>query len=286
MAEPPSHQELRKRVMADARTLDDWQFALTYFKEADELWEQLGDRPARQAIFKAGVIAYCRPFVPGAVRMGKSYPIRDLVKAGAFDREVHSHLLKLRNLFLAHTDADAYASRFAIVEQAVDQEDGTRVNNVLALIAIVYGWAGLEDRSYIGKIISHINLAGRALHKAMSGRLAVLEEALVADRDALGATTAGPTFTPPSKNDDGSSTFALQDLAKVSWKAPDMEIGGPEYAYRMNQWLRLGSQVQTNAGPEFKNGDAIWVQLTDRESSLRPAAPESPLTSQEGPLTD
>jgi len=57
------------------------------------------------------VIAYGRPFTPTKTKIGKvAYNIAALKRVEGFDRQLHAHLLEIRNRLIAHADYDVLLS--------------------------------------------------------------------------------------------------------------------------------------------------------------------------------
>ncbi len=58
-------------------------------------------------LHSASVIAYGRPFTPTKTKIGKvAYNIAALKRVEGFDRQLHAHLLEIRNRLIAHADYD------------------------------------------------------------------------------------------------------------------------------------------------------------------------------------
>ena len=59
----------------------------------------------------ASVIAYGRPFTPTKTKIGKvAYNIAALKRVEGFDRQLHAHLLEIRNRLIAHADYEVLLS--------------------------------------------------------------------------------------------------------------------------------------------------------------------------------
>jgi hypothetical protein len=67
------------------------------------------------SLFCASVVQYAKPFSE-TVRHGKKvrYPVKHLTQIPTFQMPMHRHLMKLRNVFIAHDDLDALEPRLAI----------------------------------------------------------------------------------------------------------------------------------------------------------------------------
>jgi hypothetical protein len=89
------------------------------------------------ALHSACVIAYARPFTSALTRHGKiTYPTKKLMAASGFDKELHRHILDLRNRIITHGDYDVFPSTMYV--QTVGDEKlpltlGINVKGILGI---------------------------------------------------------------------------------------------------------------------------------------------------------
>ncbi|WP_421933034.1 hypothetical protein [Phenylobacterium sp.] len=253
-------RRLGKRVLQDARALEDLRQAFTYLISADQLWDLLGNAPPRHAIYKAAVVTYSRPFIAARSPSGgrtQAYPIREHLGTEGFEREVHAHLLDLRNLFLAHVDPVAYPSRLATVTFKFDFDTGETSSGEVGLATCVYSWDGLDDRGYLHRVLAHIDAFSRSIQLRLQERLRELQTIASLDRTAIGEFAEVQRSSATRIESGEEARYSMSDLLGMTWKKPDAEIGGPEYHYRASnvfatsEAVTPGSdgQLRVNAGP-------------------------------------
>jgi hypothetical protein len=267
---PSIARRLQDRVLQDARALGDVQQALVYFEQADGLWEAVAE-PALSAIYKAGVVTYTRPFIsarsPGSGRT-QVYPLREHQNADGFEREVHEHLLGLRNHFLAHADPSAYPSRLAKATFNFDFDTGEKSVSEIGIFTCVYSWSGVVDRDYLHRMMRHAGGLARSIEAGLRQRMGELQQLLGADPDALGALQRGAETEARRVEAGQRIKYGARDLGALTWKEPDQQIGGPAYAYRVSNVMSIGKHVEAAAGNlgVVSNGPAI-IDFNDTDDT-------------------
>jgi hypothetical protein len=100
----------RRRCVDHLRALLSIQMARDSAEAILQQWEfQKGGNIA--ALHSSCVIAYARPFTNAATKNGNiKYPTKNLMGAPGFDKELHFHILDLRNRLIAHSDYAIFPS--------------------------------------------------------------------------------------------------------------------------------------------------------------------------------
>jgi len=226
----PEAVRLKDRVLLDARALDDLRLARHHFENILRLWAAESGLHVRGAIYQAGVVTYSRPFVFGRRGSYPAYPIREFAGVANYDRAIHEHLLLLRHRFLAHSDREAYKSRVQVQSVTFRHISGETLNAVTGLMACAYGWDGIDDQEYVKAIFRHTEAMIATIANAAYTRVVNLLAMVASDRSCL--PTPGDGVTIPMVSIDGRSvTMSPEAIANSVFKAPDEEIGGPEYQY-------------------------------------------------------
>lgn len=244
-------QILHARVIKDARTLDDLQKSLSYFNEVATLWEELQDRPALHAIYKAASVTYCRPFIPSrspGARPVPGHPIREYQGEVGFDRSVHDHLLDLRNRFLAHADPYAFQPRLGRAVYQFDFDTGEQSTSTFGLFTCVYSWDGLRDRSYLDQILKHVDAFCRAVGSVLQGRLSQLQQILLANPDALGEPVDRRYSDRHRVESGDTARLSARDMLAMTWKEPETDIGGDRYRYRVANVVQPDPSLKRRTG--------------------------------------
>jgi hypothetical protein len=89
------------------------------------------------ALHSSCVIAYARPFTHASTQSGKvTYPTKVLMAASGFDKELHAHILDLRNRLVAHSDYDMFPSTMylqTIGDEGLPLTSGVNVKGIFGI---------------------------------------------------------------------------------------------------------------------------------------------------------
>jgi hypothetical protein len=114
------------------------------------------------ALHSACVIAYARPFTSASTKNGKvTYPTKSLMAAAGFDKELHIHILDLRNQIIAHGDYGIFPSTMYL--QTVGDEQ-----LALSLGVNVKGIFGIESRDLASRYEKHLSICEKSLEKILN----------------------------------------------------------------------------------------------------------------------
>lgn len=117
------------------------------------------------SLHSATVIAYAQPFTPARTKVGKvSYGESALKKAPGFDRDLHSHLLTLRNQLIAHSDYDFFPSTMYL--QTVGDE-----MLPVAMGVNVKSMFGIEARSLAERYQVHFRSCMKSIEETLNQEL-------------------------------------------------------------------------------------------------------------------
>lgn len=130
-------------------------------------WDAL-DVDAARALHESAVISYARPFTPAATTAGKiAYAISAVRKADGFDRQLHDHLLDVRNRMIAHADYGVFPSAMTV------QTTGDEALPV-ALVILVKNLAGIQERELAERYQRHFRACMEAIESALNSEVAEL----------------------------------------------------------------------------------------------------------------
>ena len=103
-------ERARRECVDHLRALNSIRMAHECVSEILTHWAT-NDGVTATGLHSASVIAYARPFTKAQTKFGNvAYPVSVLKKAPGFDRELHLHLMDLRNRLIAHADYGLLAS--------------------------------------------------------------------------------------------------------------------------------------------------------------------------------
>jgi hypothetical protein len=117
----------------------------------------------KHALHSACVISYARPFTQSATSAGKkiTYPTRQLRNAIGFDKDLHTHILDLRNRIIAHGDYGIFHSTMYV--QAIGD---ARLPIVLGMQ--VKSMCGIESRDLAQRYEAHLLACDNKLEELLS----------------------------------------------------------------------------------------------------------------------
>jgi hypothetical protein len=87
-------------IVRETRAMDSIQIARRAAQRLVADWDSLDD-DLKASLLSSIIISYSRPFLHAP-----AYPSRHLREQPNFDRELHEHLLELRNKLIAHSDEE------------------------------------------------------------------------------------------------------------------------------------------------------------------------------------
>lgn len=117
------------------------------------------------ALHSAAVTAYARPFTGAETRFGKvKYQESSLKGAMGFDRELHTHLLNLRNKMIAHADYDVLASTMYVQTVGDEQLPLSIGINVKVIF-------GIESRELADRYLAHFGACMTAIETTLNQEL-------------------------------------------------------------------------------------------------------------------
>jgi hypothetical protein len=116
----------------------------------------------KHALHSACVISYARPFTQSATGTGKkiTYPTRQLRKAIGFDKDLHAHILDLRNRIIAHGDYGIFRSTMYV--QAIGD-----ARLPIALGMQVKSMCGIESHDLAQRYEAHLSACDNKLEQLL-----------------------------------------------------------------------------------------------------------------------
>jgi hypothetical protein len=116
----------------------------------------------RGALHAACVISYARPFTHSAARTGKiTYPTRRLMTATGFDKDLHKHVIDLRNQIIAHGDYGVFPSTMYV--QTIGD-----TRHPVTLGINVKGMCGIESRDLALRYERHLSICDGELERILN----------------------------------------------------------------------------------------------------------------------
>jgi hypothetical protein len=124
----------------------------------------------RAALHSNCVIAYARPFTPAMTKHGKiRYPVKEIQSASGFDKELHQHIMDLRDRIVAHSDYDVFPSTMFL--QAIGDE-----KLPISLGINVKGLVGIATRDLAERYEKHLSSCASAIESALNADCLYLTE--------------------------------------------------------------------------------------------------------------
>jgi hypothetical protein len=134
------------------------------------------------ALHAACIISYARPFSHSAVKTGKiTYPTRRLMSATGFDKDLHKHLMDLRNQIIAHGDYGVFPSTMYL--QTIGD---TRFPVTLGIN--VKSMCGIESRDLALRYERHLSICNDELERILNLECAELTSEAKCHPDAFNKT--------------------------------------------------------------------------------------------------
>jgi hypothetical protein len=116
----------------------------------------------KAALHCSCIISYARPFTSALTRNGKiTYPTKRLMAATGFDKELHAHILDLRNRIIAHGDYDIFPSTMFV--QTIGDE-----RLPLTLGINVKGMIGIGSYDLATRYEKHLSVCDNSLEQILN----------------------------------------------------------------------------------------------------------------------
>jgi hypothetical protein len=147
--------QLQSRAVRHVRAFDQLNQALQCLMKLHEGWELL-DEVVKSALFTSAVVHYARPFgVNKAERGSQSYGIGELKRAAGFDRELHDHLLDLRNKVVAHQDGTLLRARAGHLMLRLREHE---VEIPVQTLAVAMAVQGFGTKEILTRCLNHLKV--------------------------------------------------------------------------------------------------------------------------------
>jgi hypothetical protein len=208
-------------------------------------WERQSAE-TNSALHSSCVIAYARPFVNAATKSGKiTYPAKRLMAAPGFDKELHAHILDLRNRMIAHSDYGIFPSSMYL--QTIGDE-----RLPIRLGINVKGIFGIASHVLALRYEKHLSICAAALEKLLN-----IECNDLTSEARLHPLEFQKTHNIPESNQQLAVGAEIQDLPPPTGPAAGVETptfsnGLSEYRYiTLTHQISLvedGKHVVTEAG--------------------------------------
>ncbi|HYM37480.1 MAG TPA: hypothetical protein VES96_03665 [Nitrospiraceae bacterium] len=157
-------EHARRRCVDHLRALLSIRMAHEYMSKMFGCWAT-NDIITMAGLHSASVVAYARPFMSALTKDGKVvYPVSALKKAARFDRDLHLHLLSLRNQLITHADYNLLASTMYL--QAIGDE-----RLPIEIGITVKGMFGIETRALAERYQVHFLICMTAIEEALNQEL-------------------------------------------------------------------------------------------------------------------
>ena len=199
---------VRRRVAADyIRALDAIEAAGASIKRILNEWQTLDDE-LKSALLHSAVIHYTRPFT-----YKPDYGGKRLKHHAGFDKELHGHLIDLRNSLVAHHDNDVL--RAWVGHQYYDLTlSGTQYTAMIATCAVVKALHTIHDRSVAERYASHITACVTFFRRIAEDELSAIHEmALRLPETANEANTRSGTVEPVPIKQQVTTTVTVWSAA-------------------------------------------------------------------------
>jgi hypothetical protein len=114
------------------------------------------------ALHSSCVISYARPFTSASTKNGNiKYPTRRLIATTGFDKELHAHILDLRNRLIAHSDYGVFPSTMYLQVMGDQRLPLTLGINVKALY-------GIESFGLAARYEKHFSICCNAIEQMLN----------------------------------------------------------------------------------------------------------------------
>lgn len=154
-------EQARRRCVDHLRTLLSLRMARDSANAMLQHWNSQSAE-ANSALHSSCVIAYGRPFTNAATKRGNiRYPTKNLTATPGFDKELHLHLLDLRNRLIAHSDYDVFPSSMYLQTMGDDRLP-------IALGINVKGVFGIESHDLALRYEKHLSICNISVEKTLN----------------------------------------------------------------------------------------------------------------------
>src|SRR5262245_15361284 len=157
----------KQHLVEWAKAVDSFAASVRTFRKLVELGTT-ADTEVRSALLNAGVVRYARPFSANRSSTGSSrFPTNVNKRDPSFDKDIHSHLLTLRDKLIAHSDADYADGRlFAKCLTAAPQNFRLLVGASIATMTVHM----LEDMEFAARCLTHVEAVEKASYAQLTER--------------------------------------------------------------------------------------------------------------------
>jgi hypothetical protein len=210
----------------------------------------------KNALHSNSVVSYARVFVHSAAHTGKiTYPSRRLVQADGFDRELHEHIVDLRNQIVAHNDYGVFPSTMYL--QTIGDE-----RLPVALGVNVKGIFGIASRELAERYERHFTVCDSKLEELLNRECAEL-----AAEAKVYPETFKATHNIPQSRESFVTGDSFGDLPPPTGPAgrvedPSLAEGLSSYSY-----LTLTHQIALLTDGEYTittNGTQQTIELSSK----------------------
>jgi hypothetical protein len=154
-------EKVRRRCIDHLRALLSIQLAHRSIQEILRRWGSIPPTVGA-ALHSNCVVAYSRPFTSAMTKHGKiRYPIKGIQSESGFDKELHVHIMDLRDRMIAHSDYDVFPSTMFL--QAIGDE-----KLPISLGLNVKGIMGIKTRDLAERYEKHISSCATAIENALN----------------------------------------------------------------------------------------------------------------------
>jgi hypothetical protein len=223
-------QKRKRSVARYLRGLDALAAAKRAIKTLIAEWANPSDE-IKSALHTAAVINYARPFGQGAGLPSK------ILKSEGFDRDLHGHILQIRDKLVAHSDTQFLQARVLHTVVAINL-DGARIPIPLNISAHVKALHLLADIELAKRYDAHIGAALKFLYAKVNEMLVEIQTAALTNpEEALHTPEPGRIIGYLSRDNkiESGMPFPIpplegNELATIP--PPQLTAGNDGYMYR------------------------------------------------------
>lgn len=207
------------------------------------------------SLFQSAIIRYAKPFTNN--KGAKEYPFKNLSKVIGFDKELHDHIIDIRQTLIAHDD-------FTIVEPALITSYIQIRPNDNELYKILYSTQMQNhclmlpsDIEFIIKIQEHFYKTAEIVYKQLENDVFAhqqfidINKGVIKEREQLYSTESLSIKSNQTFNVDVPDPFQIGIGNSL---APNFEIAPNGYIYETSQYKReyeLPEKIISIAGTEY-----------------------------------
>ena len=197
------------------------------------------------ALHSSCVIAYARPFTNAATKSCNiKYPAKRLMATAGFDKELHLHILDLRNQLIAHSDYGVFPSSMYL--QTIGDE-----RLPLTLGIKVKGMFGIESHDLAQRYETHLSICVATVEQALN-----LECNELASEARIHPAEFDKTHNIPEVRQEGIILDSeLRDLPGPT--GPAASVDNPAFVDGLSgyRYITLTHQISL-----VKNGEYVFTE--------------------------